>query len=152
MHRFMICNTQKIIVVLGILWLILPPLLGQADNLQSGPMVGYSNMREVMLWVQTRDSAKVIFRYWEKDTPRGDHTKGNGIYSQISGRPGPTREAVWLCPLHRRTEGCAPLPIGVSDTIPLVLSGGSSGLYLCHRVRHVCQRKEIRSSRQTVWR
>jgi len=69
MHRFMICNTQKIIVVLGILWLILPPLLGQADNLQSGPMVGYSNMREVMLWVQTRDSAKVIFRYWEKDTP-----------------------------------------------------------------------------------
>ncbi len=32
--------------------------------LQAGPMVGYSSMREVMLWVQTKSSAKVKFVYW----------------------------------------------------------------------------------------
>jgi alkaline phosphatase D len=36
-----------------------------AQNLlQSGPMVGYSSMREVGLWVQTKSSAKVKFAYW----------------------------------------------------------------------------------------
>ncbi|MCU0438574.1 MAG: alkaline phosphatase family protein [Raineya sp.] len=39
---------------------------GQANLLQSGPMVGYSEMREVLLWVQTKSSAKVKFGYWEK--------------------------------------------------------------------------------------
>ncbi|GAB4134524.1 MAG: alkaline phosphatase D family protein [Raineya sp.] len=32
-------------------------------------MVGYSEMREVMLWVQTNASAKVKFAYWEKGSP-----------------------------------------------------------------------------------
>lgn len=41
----------------------------QASLLQSGPMVGYSEMREVMLWVQTKNSAKVKFAYWEKGSP-----------------------------------------------------------------------------------
>lgn len=35
----------------------------QKKLLQSGPMVGYSEMREVMLWVQTRSEAKVQIRY-----------------------------------------------------------------------------------------
>lgn len=39
---------------------------GQAGLLQSGPMVGYSEMREVLLWVQTKSTAKVKFAYWEK--------------------------------------------------------------------------------------
>lgn len=34
------------------------------DLLQSGPMVGYSAMREVSLWVQTKAPAKVKFSYW----------------------------------------------------------------------------------------
>ncbi len=34
------------------------------DHLQSGPMVGYSAMRETLLWVQTNTSAKVKFVYW----------------------------------------------------------------------------------------
>lgn len=37
----------------------------QATKLQSGPMVGYSEMREVLLWAQTKESAKVQFSYWE---------------------------------------------------------------------------------------
>lgn len=32
--------------------------------LQSGPMVGYSDMVEVSLWVQTTEQAKVKFYYW----------------------------------------------------------------------------------------
>ena len=38
-------------------------------QLQSGPMVGYSEMREVLLWAQTSQPAKVKFVYWEKDRP-----------------------------------------------------------------------------------
>ncbi|MGZ5304312.1 MAG: alkaline phosphatase D family protein, partial [Bacteroidia bacterium] len=33
--------------------------------LQAGPMVGYSEMKEVMLWVQTAKSAEVYFSYYE---------------------------------------------------------------------------------------
>ncbi len=36
----------------------------QSDLLQSGPMLGYSEMREVMLWVQTTEAAEVQFTYW----------------------------------------------------------------------------------------
>ncbi len=34
-----------------------------ADNLQSGPMVGYTIMREAMLWVQTKSDAEVYATY-----------------------------------------------------------------------------------------
>ncbi|MEM9077326.1 MAG: alkaline phosphatase D family protein [Bacteroidota bacterium] len=37
------------------------------DLVQSGPMVGYSTMREVLLWVQTTSSAEIYFEYFEKD-------------------------------------------------------------------------------------
>lgn len=40
-----------------------------ASLLQSGPMVGYAEAREVMLWVQTRGPARVQFRYWETSAP-----------------------------------------------------------------------------------
>lgn len=41
------------------------------SRLQSGPMVGYSDMREVMLWAQTNEPAKIQIRYHEagKDNP-----------------------------------------------------------------------------------
>ncbi len=32
----------------------------------AGPMLGYSEMREVLLWVQTEKAATVKFNYWEK--------------------------------------------------------------------------------------
>ncbi len=37
--------------------------------LQSGPMVGYSEMQEVLLWVQTKKAAKVQIRYWVASKP-----------------------------------------------------------------------------------
>ncbi|MCS6989429.1 MAG: alkaline phosphatase family protein [Chloroherpetonaceae bacterium] len=44
-------------------------LMAQADLLQSGPMLGYSEMKEVLLWVQTKAQARVKFEYWEKGKP-----------------------------------------------------------------------------------
>lgn len=58
-------------------------LLGQ-KGLASGPMVGYSEMREVMLWVQTTEAAKVYFRYWEKGQPKGKIYSTNTIFTQKS--------------------------------------------------------------------
>ena len=45
-------------------------LLAQNDLLQSGPMVGYSTMKEVSLWVQTKQPALVYFMYWNVTTPK----------------------------------------------------------------------------------
>ncbi len=41
----------------------------QKSLLQSGPMVGYSQMLEVLIWVQTKESAKVQIAYWEQGNP-----------------------------------------------------------------------------------
>ncbi|MEA5458933.1 alkaline phosphatase D family protein [Arcicella sp. LKC2W] len=38
-------------------------------QIKNGPMVGYSEMKEVLLWVQTEKPAKVKFVYWEQTTP-----------------------------------------------------------------------------------
>jgi alkaline phosphatase D len=38
----------------------------QSSLLKSGPMVGYSAMREVAVWVQTNKEAKVKMAYWPK--------------------------------------------------------------------------------------
>jgi alkaline phosphatase D len=43
--------------------------VAQEKYLQAGPMVGYSDMREVKLWVQTKEPAKVKIKYWAKDNP-----------------------------------------------------------------------------------
>ncbi|WKB81096.1 alkaline phosphatase D family protein [Cellulophaga lytica] len=40
------------------------------DLLQSGPMVGYSTMKEVLLWVQTTKAAEVHFVYYEKENAK----------------------------------------------------------------------------------
>ncbi len=55
---------------------VLTPLYGQDSGnhlLQSGPMVGYAQMREVMLWVQTTRPAKVYFAYWPQGIPDSIH-------------------------------------------------------------------------------
>ncbi|MBU2492712.1 MAG: alkaline phosphatase family protein [Bacteroidetes bacterium] len=41
-------------------------LNAQKSLLQSGPMNGYSAMREVQVWVQTTEEADVQLKYWEK--------------------------------------------------------------------------------------
>ncbi len=45
-------------------------LINAQDIVQSGPMVGYSTMKEALLWVQTTKSAEVHFEYFEKSNPK----------------------------------------------------------------------------------
>ena len=53
-----------------LLVLALPgPLFSQESPLRAGPMVGYAEMREVLLWAQTAAPARVRFRYWEEGRP-----------------------------------------------------------------------------------
>lgn len=51
------------------LLLVALPLQAQPSLLQSGPMVGFGDMREVLLWVQTTREATVKFRYFEEGAP-----------------------------------------------------------------------------------
>ncbi len=41
------------------------PSYSQHANLESGPMVGYVEMQEVMIWLQTKSPADVLIEYWE---------------------------------------------------------------------------------------
>ncbi|MBL0015526.1 MAG: alkaline phosphatase family protein [Bacteroidetes bacterium] len=50
-----------------------------ATFLQSGPMVGYSEMREVMLWVQTNRACQVYVEYQEKDQPASEVFLTNAV-------------------------------------------------------------------------
>lgn len=47
-------------------WSLQTNVWGQNSVLQSGPMVGYSQMTEAALWAQTKEAAKVHFQYWEQ--------------------------------------------------------------------------------------
>ena len=40
------------------------------DLINSGPMVGYSTMQEVLLWIQTEERANVHFEYYEINNPK----------------------------------------------------------------------------------
>jgi alkaline phosphatase D len=49
-------------------------LSAQSKYLQSGPMVGYADMKEVLLWAQTTQPATVQFEYWPIDSPKVKYT------------------------------------------------------------------------------
>lgn len=51
------------------------------DLLQSGPMVCYTEMREVMIWVQTKKSTRVRLIYWDS-TEIGN----NQLYTKTTGK------------------------------------------------------------------
>ena len=42
----------------------------QKSLLQSGPMVGYAEKQEVLLWVQTTKKAAIKFKYWDKSATK----------------------------------------------------------------------------------
>ncbi|MCK6690915.1 MAG: alkaline phosphatase family protein [Thermoanaerobaculia bacterium] len=47
----------------------LATLNAQRALLQSGPMLGYVDMKEALLWAQTTQAASVHFEYWDKESP-----------------------------------------------------------------------------------
>jgi len=55
---------KKVIIIILIFFSV--QLTAQDKLLNAGPMVGYSQMREVALWVQTTVPAKVQIKYWDK--------------------------------------------------------------------------------------
>ncbi len=57
--------------------------LAQKELLQSGPMVGYSEMLEVTLWVQTKDAANVSIVYWSMKNPGNKHIT-NTVFTEKS--------------------------------------------------------------------
>lgn len=57
-------NAIKYILFLYVMLGICQIGLTKPNLLQSGPMVGYSDYKEVMLWVQTTESAEVKIAYW----------------------------------------------------------------------------------------
>ncbi|MEL6560716.1 MAG: alkaline phosphatase D family protein [Bacteroidota bacterium] len=57
--------------------ILINPILSSAqDLLQSGPMVGYSTMREVLLWAQTTEAANVHFVYYDVEKPKERYKTG----------------------------------------------------------------------------
>jgi alkaline phosphatase D len=70
---YYLCGMKKIGYLL--LWAITWPALlsAQKELLQSGPMLGYVNMKEVLLWAQTNQTAAVQFEYWPTDQPKDKH-------------------------------------------------------------------------------
>jgi alkaline phosphatase D len=56
-------------------------LLAQKSLLQSGPMLGYTDMFETMLWVQTKSEAKVQIAYWPKGKS-GERHLTNAVTTQ----------------------------------------------------------------------
>lgn len=65
MHR-----TSRLLHLVMFCWLFASVAFAQSELLQSGPMLGYSDMREVLLWVQTKAPARVQFKYWDKSNPK----------------------------------------------------------------------------------
>jgi len=51
------------------LFLVSEMCSAQGNLIQSGPMLGYSEMREAAIWIQTKAPSKVKIEYWEKDNP-----------------------------------------------------------------------------------
>jgi len=44
------------------------PAVSQHANLESGPMIGYVEMQETLIWLQTKSPAEVVIEYWEDVT------------------------------------------------------------------------------------
>jgi len=61
---------NKFLLILGLFLFTSSTLFSQKELLQSGPMVGYSTMKEVLLWAQTNRPAQVYVKYWNVKTPQ----------------------------------------------------------------------------------
>jgi alkaline phosphatase D len=54
--------------------LVIPLLISaQTELLNAGPMPGYSEMKEVAIWLQTKNTATVYAKYWTKGQPGDFH-------------------------------------------------------------------------------
>ena len=64
---------MKRIIFIFLLQAILFSAVAQQSLLQSGPMPGYSTMKEVAIWLQTKKAATVTIQYWNVNNPDVKH-------------------------------------------------------------------------------
>ncbi len=67
--------TKKIFESLGLLMVFIGAIPASLSGawIKSGPMLGYSEMEEVLIWVQTDEPAGVEVHYWKPDQPELIH-------------------------------------------------------------------------------
>lgn len=78
-------NVFKTGILLAGFWLPAAAGFSQQNLLQSGPMLGYVDMREALLWVQTKKAANVQFEYWEAGKPDSLHRTAKVRTEKASG-------------------------------------------------------------------
>ncbi len=76
---------KKILFTLLIITTGIGSLLAQTSLLQSGPMLGYSEMKEVAIWVQTTNEATTFIKYWEKNHPDQIHFTNTCSTTKLKG-------------------------------------------------------------------
>lgn len=74
-------STNKIRLILLSLFFGISAIFSAWAQVKSGPMLGYSEMKEVLIWVQTQKPAQVQIKYWEKGS---DANKSIHLSSSIS--------------------------------------------------------------------
>jgi alkaline phosphatase D len=65
----MISMTAKLKILLPVFILMMVQSFAQKVELKSGPMLGYSEMREVIVWMQTTAKGKIQLNYWDQILP-----------------------------------------------------------------------------------
>ena len=113
--------------VLGLLWTV----SGQAGHLISGPMLGYVEHREALIWLEVEDSTTVVLTCWPEErpeerkflemphprpTPPGDRSSSSDPLCSSQGRPTatPSRSTEWTPPLPRDPSIPDPIAVGVA--------------------------------------
>jgi alkaline phosphatase D len=73
---------KKLLLISSLLFICNTAFFAQKSFLQSGPMVGYSEMREVQLWVQTNSAAIVHIEYWAQNVENSDTFVTNTVLTE----------------------------------------------------------------------
>jgi len=60
---------KKILSLFSLLFITFTSFTQSSKLVSSGPMLGYNEMREVMIWIQTKNEAEVYIEYWPISEP-----------------------------------------------------------------------------------
>ncbi|RHX92260.1 alkaline phosphatase D family protein [Leptospira stimsonii] len=67
--KFKIASTQTLILLFSFVFLQ-QSLEADSSGIASGPIVGYSTLKEVLVWIQTEKKASVALEYFEIENPK----------------------------------------------------------------------------------
>lgn len=81
-HNFLLFSLVGIFSIFSFSSAIAQKKGNEKPSIQSGPMVGYSEMREVMLWVQTTNTCEVFVEYQEKGIANAPRLRTNRVNTE----------------------------------------------------------------------